>query len=419
MAMRGGSAGWSSAVTWVRKPASASPGTGGAAGTEPSASTMRLARRVRPSTSTRSGPASRAGESSTSTPIARKRSGSSCRATRSRADRIQETASGQGDEGRGTGDGARHALADRAGIQLGHAHDFGGGAGEEDLVRGVEVVAVEGQLLDGVVRVAGQLDDRVARDALEDPDVGGGGPDGAVHHDEEVHPARLRHVPAGIEHEHLVHARRHPLDLGEDVREVIERLDARREALAVPDRRRGGEGGEPLVVAVGGPQMDLVHDEDDGRLGALARIEPQVAGAARDDEADVGVLEAALPHRLLDEAAHRVLGHRDLEPDALGRGIEAVEVLLQTEHAALVGADAFEHAVAVQEPVVVDRDRGARAVAVLSVDPDGGWHGRANIIRGGVTARLRTNATVLLPGTGSGWSRGVGKNHPGPVVLSL
>src|SRR2546422_113362 len=43
------------------------------------------------------------------------------------------------------------------------------------LFRSVEVVAVQGHLLDGVVRVAGQLDDRVARDALEDPDVGGGG----------------------------------------------------------------------------------------------------------------------------------------------------------------------------------------------------------------------------------------------------
>src|SRR5207245_10183370 len=104
----------------------------------------------------------------------------------------------------------------------------------------------------------------------------------------------------------------------------------------------------------------------------------------------VGVLESGLPHRLLDEAGHRVLGHRDLEPDALVRGIEAVEVLLQTEHAALVGADAFEHAVAVQEPVVVDRDRGARAVAVLSVDPDAGRHGRATTISRRVARWLRT-----------------------------
>src|SRR5256712_13981288 len=85
------------------------------------------------------------------------------------------------------------------------------------------------------------------------------------------------------------------------------------------------------------------------RLGALAGIEPQVAGAARDHEPDVGVLEATFPHDLLDEAAHRFLGHRDVEPDPLGRGIEAVEGVLQAEKPALVRAGAPAHDVGLHE----------------------------------------------------------------------
>src|SRR2546428_14138045 len=80
------------------------------------------------------------------------------------------------------------------------------------------------------------------------------------------------------------------------------------------------------------------------RIGALAGIEPQVAGAARDHEPDVGVLEATFPHDLLDEAAHRFLGHRDVEPDPLGRGIEAVEEQLSAQNPPPLGHGGPPHA---------------------------------------------------------------------------
>ena len=207
-----------------------------------------------------------------------------------------------------------------------------------------------------------------------DPRVGGRRLQRTVRHREQVHAARLGHVPLRVEHDHLVDPGGDPFHLGEDVREIVKRLDARAQALAVVDRRRGRERHETLVVAVLGPQLDRVDDADDGRLGALAGVEPQVAHPARDQEADVGVVEPALRDRLFHQPVQRRLRHRNLDPHALGRGVQAAEVLGETEHAAVVHPDALEHAVAVQQAVVEHRDFGARAVVVRPVDPDDGWH---------------------------------------------
>src|ERR1041385_1302868 len=62
-------------------------------------------------------------------------------------------------------DGSGNAVADRATVQFGDRHDCGRRAGQEDLLGGVQVVAVHGHFFDGVAGVATQLDDRVAGDA--------------------------------------------------------------------------------------------------------------------------------------------------------------------------------------------------------------------------------------------------------------
>ena len=52
------------------------------------------------------------------------------------------------------------------------------------------------------------------------------------------------------------------------------------------------------------------------------------------------------------------VGVRDLEPDRLGRVEQAIDVAFELEDAAVVGADALEDAVAVEQAVVEDADRG-------------------------------------------------------------
>src|SRR6185436_4707443 len=140
------------------------------------------------------------------------------------------------------------------------------------------------------------------------------------------------------------------------------------------NRSRGGERGETLIVAILRPQLDRVEDAEDRRLFTFARIEPQVAYATRHDEPDVVVLDSALRDTLFDHPGHVFPQHGDVEPDRFGGVVESVEVLVEPEDAAAVGTNAFEHAVAIQEAVVEDRNDRAVAVVPGPVDPHHGGH---------------------------------------------
>ena len=90
---------------------------------------------------------------------------------------------------------------------------------------------------------------------------------------------------------------------------------------------------------------------------ALARVDAEIAGAARHDQADVAVADPVPAARLDDDVADVGVGVGNLEPDRLGRIEQAIDVAFELEDAAVVGADALEHAVAVEQAVVEDADR--------------------------------------------------------------
>src|SRR5881394_4524281 len=270
--------------------------------------------------------------------------------------------------------GPGDAGADRAAIELGDAHDFGGGTGEEDFIGSIEIVAVEGQLFSGVACFPRQLQHGVAGDAAQDPGVRGRRAHDAAGDDEQIHAARLRHVPGRVQHDHFVHRRGDALELRQDVGQIVQRLHAGGEALPVVDRRGGRDGDEPLLIALGAPQSDRIGDAKDRRLRALARIEPQVADPAGDHQPDVRFLDPALSDAFLDDAPQLGLGQRDVEPDRLGGRVQPVEVFGEPEDAAAVRADPLENAVAIEEAVVeYGNDRG-RAVVTLAADPYNGGH---------------------------------------------
>ena len=107
----------------------------------------------------------------------------------------------------------------------------------------------------------------------------------------------------------------------------------------------------------------------DGLLAAV-RVQAQRADAARHDQPDVAVANA-VPAAGLDDRRHDLrVGHRDLQQDRLGRIEQPVNVLLQLEHPAVVGANALEDAVAVQQPVVEHRNLGVPLVVVFAVNID-------------------------------------------------
>ena len=100
----------------------------------------------------------------------------------------------------------------------------------------------------------------------------------------------------------------------------------------------------------------MVGDDDDLRVGRLARVEAQAARPSRDDHADVRVRQLVKGERIRNRRGHLIPFHRDLEVDALRRFIQSGHVLFQPEHPSGIGPDTLEHAVAVEQSVVEDAD---------------------------------------------------------------
>ncbi len=92
---------------------------------------------------------------------------------------------------------------------------------------------VSGDFADLDAGLAGQLDDGVAGDAFEDAGVDGRREQPAAADQEDVVAGALGHLALVVEHQGLDAAGLKPLDLGQDVVQVVERLDPR--ARAPPD----------------------------------------------------------------------------------------------------------------------------------------------------------------------------------------
>ncbi len=173
-----------------------------------------------------------------------------------------------------------------------------------------------------------------------------------------------------------------PFDLRQDVVEVVERFDPRTQRRGMVPHHAYGDDLQPLLVQLGRIEGDLVGDDDDLRVAAPVGIEAQRADAPGHHHADVTVLNAVDGQRVLDRLGHLLSGHGDFQPNHFGRVPQAFQVLGHAEHFAGVTADAFEHAVAIKQTVIVDADLGVFFVVELSVDVDFQGHdGRGYGIR--------------------------------------
>src|SRR5690606_38386458 len=91
-----------------------------------------------------------------------------------------------------------------------------------------------------------------------------------------------------VEHQGFGAAGVGALDLGEDVVQVVERLDPGVQGRRVVADRAGGDDLQAVLVQLGRVEDDRVGDDDDLRVARLARVEPEAAGPSGDDEPDVG-----------------------------------------------------------------------------------------------------------------------------------
>ena len=99
-----------------------------------------------------------------------------------------------------------------------------------------------------MLRAAGQLHDGVAGHAFEDAGVDGRRLEHAALDDEDVVAGTLGHLALVVEHQRFQAAGLDRLDLGQDVVQIVQRLDARVEGVGVVADRGGGDDLQAVVV---------------------------------------------------------------------------------------------------------------------------------------------------------------------------
>src|SRR5215217_8047715 len=267
-------------------------------------------------------------------------------------------------------DGPGLAGSDDPAIQLADRDDLGGGTGEEGLIRGVDVVAVEHRLLHLIARLHRQLQNGVPGHSFEQTGKWWRGAQLSLFHYKNVLPRSLGHGTRAVQHDHLVGAGADAFHLGENVRQIVERFDPGRQGLPLRNGRACGDDRKSGLVDVLRPKLDGVHDDHHRGLGALARIEPQIPRAPGYHMANVRLGDPGAANRLFRYGRQLVAGLWDGEQDRLGRIVQPVQVVLQAEDLATIHPDPLENSIAVQQAMVVDRDHRGAPVTPLAVEPD-------------------------------------------------
>ena len=248
--------------------------------------------------------------------------------------------------------------------------------------------------------MARQFHHGLAGHAQQDAQVGRRRPDLSPADQKDIVGAALAHIPVAVQHQRLIHPRPVGLDARQDVVHVVQGLRLHRQSIGpdLPDRRRHDP--QPALVRLLRIQLDGVDDNDDRRSLALPRIEAQIAHAPRNHRPDVGIAQPAPAHRLHNSRGHVVLAHRDLEHQVLRGIVQAVQVPVQPEDPAVVGADALEDSVPIEVAVVVDRDLrlflgNERAVDIRDQTHRGSSYDCASALRAPTATRARPSAAPI------------------------
>src|SRR5882762_10476333 len=118
-----------------------------------------------------------------------------------------------------------------------------------------------------------------------------------------------------------------------------------------------------------------LRDDHDTRSGlALPRIEPEVPFPACDHGSDVAFSDVVPSECLQNEIRHLLFRVRDLQVDGLRGMEEPVEVSLEFEDPTVVGANALEDAIPIQEAMIEDADLRLRLRVELAVDVNAQFH---------------------------------------------
>ena len=120
------------------------------------------------------------------------------------------------------GDRAGCPVTDGTTVEADDGDHLGRRSCQEALVCDVDVVSHQRSFPDLVSGIPGQVDDRVAGDALEDSGIGGRSADQPILDNEDVVPGALCHITLLVQHEALPAACPSSLHLGHHVIEIVQ-----------------------------------------------------------------------------------------------------------------------------------------------------------------------------------------------------
>src|SRR5262249_15468670 len=176
-------------------------------------------------------------------------------------------------------------------------------------------MAEQGRFADGDVGGPSQLYNRVARYAFENPGVDCRRQQHAALRQENVVAGAFRYLALVIEHQRLDATGADAFNLGKDVIEIIQGLNARIDGVRMVANRRGRHDLQAMLVEFGRVERDVINNDDDLRIGRFARIIADRAGAARDNQPDVTFLLIIQLDSVIDGFRHLLARQRDFEPD--------------------------------------------------------------------------------------------------------
>ena len=143
------------------------------------------------------------------------------------------------------------------------------------------------------------FDHRIARDAFQNAGLERRRPQHAVADEEDVVARAFGDFALVVEHQGFDAAGLQAFDLGQNVVEVVERLDPRVERRRMHPLHADREISRPFSYSSCGIERDRVGDDDHLRIAATIGVEAERAGAAGDDEANVAVVDFVDPDGLV------------------------------------------------------------------------------------------------------------------------
>ena len=204
--------------------------------------------------------------------------------------------------------------------------NFCGGAGADQFIGRIQVEVPEILLAYGDTERLCDLEHNQPGDTTEVVECGRRD-DLAVLDNVEIVTGTFREVPVRVKEDRLVPALVVRLDLGKDIVEVVQTLDIGGQALGGIAADRDGDPLETFLVQVAIHRTPCNGNDDNRWFWAFSRVKPEVANAAGDDRADVGVLQVVPAQRLTDRRGHLLFCYWRLDVDRLCRIIEPVNVL--------------------------------------------------------------------------------------------